>query len=350
MTQLRRLKRVHIAPDGFTSSLCRLQNGELLVNYSKPGPEGWHINLVRSDDGGRTWSEPRTIVQSQGEHNSGHLGTSQLEDGTILLPFTRDDLHDESKRRVYITRSNDSGKTWDEPVRLAPDGIAPSDLRWAYSYGRIRQLSDGTILVPGCGQFPSDRLWRSVHFRSHDGGRTWPDTVTVAIGMDNEHDVIELPGQRMLAVFRDWRSPRYGHGASPLWESYSDDLGRTWSEPVITFQALYGHSPSLFQTHQGTLLCSYRYLGDLDIGICGVGFSIWDERMKEWGINHHVVNTPGIGEYRLGCGYPSWDYVDDERFLCVYHTNPTYAASPSHPWPERGFHSDIEGTFYLEES
>lgn len=348
---LRRLRRVHIAADGSSSSLCRLQNGELLVNYNAPGPDGWQVNLVRSDDGGRTWSEPHAVaLPCDGLAANCSIGTTQLASGTILMPFKRSrPAGHQAFPETYLLASTDNGRSWSDPLKLAPNGAAVGDLRWAYAYGRIRELSDSTIVVPVCGQLPGDRLWRSVHIRSHDGGVTWSEMVTVAIGMDNEHDIIELPGGRMLAVFRDWRSPRYGHGMSPLWESHSEDLGRTWDEPTLAFQALYGHSPSLFRTRRGTLICSYRYVGDLDIGICGVGFSLWDDQHGEWDFNHHVVDTPGIGEFRLGCGYPSWDYADDERILCVYHSNPTFVSSPSHPWPQRGFHSDVEGTFYVEE-
>jgi hypothetical protein len=94
-----------------------------------------------------------------------------------------------------------------------------------------------------------------------------------------------------------------------------------------SWEALFGHSPALFQTRRGTLICSYRSTGDLDRGICALGFSLWNELLNEWEFNENIVKTPGVGEYRKGCGYPSWDYAEDERHLCVYHINATYVPS-----------------------
>ena len=116
MSTLQRLGRVHIAPDGFTSSFCRLQNGELLVSYSSPSGDGnFQVNLVRSDDGGRTWSDPHTLLQAEGETMATHIGTSQLADGSIILPFNCYNKDQHSNRSAGIIRSTDNGQTWEPP-------------------------------------------------------------------------------------------------------------------------------------------------------------------------------------------------------------------------------------------
>lgn len=48
------------------------------------------------------------------------------------------------------------------------------------------------------------------------------------------------------------REPR-----SVMWESYSDDGGKTWAAPFAT--PLWGHPPHLMLLSNGRVLCSYGY-------------------------------------------------------------------------------------------
>ena len=83
------------------------------------GGESWlaaaridRMELIRSDDNGATWQEPRPVTQ-RSEIN-GHL--IRLDDGRILLSYG---VRVNGRRGVCAKLSSDDGRTWGEPLRLA---------------------------------------------------------------------------------------------------------------------------------------------------------------------------------------------------------------------------------------
>src|SRR5438874_1008120 len=114
-----------------------------------------------------------------------------------------------------LIRSNDGGRSWSKPEKL-PDGIA----------GPIKNkpvlLADGRLL---CGSSTEDRGWR-VHMEwTTDAGKTWERTAELGDGI-LQHAIqptILKHGEKLQILCRN-RMP----GA--LWESWSDDSGRTWSK------------------------------------------------------------------------------------------------------------------------
>ncbi|MEY3275363.1 MAG: hypothetical protein RL153_628, partial [Verrucomicrobiota bacterium] len=74
---------------------CRLANGDILcVFYAGHGhvslpradwPRGGRICMVRSEDEGRTWSEPRVLYDGPDDDRDPHV--AQLRDGTVVCSF-----------------------------------------------------------------------------------------------------------------------------------------------------------------------------------------------------------------------------------------------------------------------
>jgi hypothetical protein len=121
------------------------------------------LRLAQSEDGGRTWSVPRTVAGSAtpGSRNFHALHVGQ--DGTIYVAWL--ESGDEAKSAAYLTRSVD-GVYWRPPVRVALDEACPC-CRTA-----IATATDGTLYL----------AWRSVApgsvrdivvARSTDRGETW---------------------------------------------------------------------------------------------------------------------------------------------------------------------------------
>ena len=354
MPSLRRTGRTIIASGGVsTPGLERLQNGDILASHRrfKPEMEGgdgfssWVGEVLRSTDGGRTWSEP--IVEVRGRRPGipetlvPYYGMAQLPDGTVLLPSMG------PTRGTYMMRSTDNGETWTGP-EPAGQGIEGVDWAALAPYGKIRTLSDGVVIFPVCGQFRGHNNHVSGHLRSYDGGNTWTEFATVASGHVFYNDAIELPDGRMIAIVVNVLSPT-GHGMAPFYWTESHDLGRTWSEPDFTTGAIYGNSPALFLTKKGTLLCGYRWTGEVDQGYVGVGISIFTEDgagAGSWNSSPIMVwlsrgvrpTYPG----RSFSGYPAFTYVDDERILCAYFMSPVGGGGDPTT-------SDIEGVYYVEE-
>ncbi len=352
MAGLRRVGRTIIATGGVsTPGLARLENGDLLASYRRFRPDlgrdgfnAWRGEVLRSTDGGRTWSGP--IVEVVGKRPGDpdtlvpYYGMTQLPDGAILLPAMA------PPRGAYMMRSTDGGKTWDgpDPAGQDIDGVDWSALA---PYGKIRMLSDGVVIFPVCGQFRGSSHHVSGHLRSYDGGRTWTEFAVVASGHVFYNDAIELPDGRMIAIIANDVSPA-GHGMAPFYWAESHDLGRTWSEPDFTTGAIYGNSPALFLTKNGTLLCGYRWTGDVDQGYVGVGISVFQDDgagAGSWNSSPIMVwlgrgvrpTYPG----RSFSGYPAFAYADDERILCAYFMS----------WMGGGDSTtqDIEGVYFVEE-
>ena len=108
---------------------------------------------------------------------------------------------------VYLCRSTDAGESWSEP-ELVGDGIANFDWSDVHTYGKIRELSDGTLLMPVWGRLRGERVAASAQLRSIDGGRTWDEGVVLCRGVIAQNELIELPDGRLMAIVASDDSPR----------------------------------------------------------------------------------------------------------------------------------------------
>ena len=339
MGKLRRLNRVVITHGGFLQGLARLQNGDLLVVFKEP--TGKAIKMTRSGDKGLTWSEPVTVVEHPEGRLDRALGLAQLSNGTILQSYIKATYTPSLQTgEGYLMKSTDNGYSWSEPIKLGPDGMTSCDCRLIqYTYGNIREYW-GRVLLPISVYLNGEHQVRNGYLISNDMGETWDDFVTVAQGLGDEWDAIRLPSDRLIAMIRDWRSP-HGHGASPLYWTCSDDKGETWAQPTPAYidrclGQVMGHSPCLFVTKKGTLICGYRYVGGLGVGICATSFSYGYNDGTTWSGENHVWVGRGNSEGFVSGGYPSFEYVDEKRILCAY-------------WMNWGGGNDIEGVFFEEE-
>lgn len=99
----------------------------------------------------------------------------------------------------FTTRSEDGGRTWSEPRPHLSELLFMSS-----GYGRVLELPDGTLLMSiyGAPREPREGVRHlSVLLRSRDDGRTWGDESLVAVGY-NETATCLLPDGRLLAAAR----------------------------------------------------------------------------------------------------------------------------------------------------
>jgi len=203
----------------------RLRNGHLIVvYYDSPdhvSPKG-RISLVKSLDGGRTWSAPTVAIDSPLDDRDPSV--MQTDRGTLLLSYFAVDGAGVSQG-VAVVRSEDEGATWSPPAMVQTDLARPA------TSARIIQLEGGELLIPIYGG--TVRLARSAVVRSTDDGRTWPGDQDFQIRSASNVDLVEpaivkLGGRHVLAIMRSDRSDKLAM------ESRSHDGGLTWSEPVKT--------------------------------------------------------------------------------------------------------------------
>ena len=296
----------------------RLSSGEILVTY-REGSDHWKTSdavakVVRSGDGAETWSSPELLFSEPGWGCSAHHGPAQLSDGRLIVPvllIAEIYLSAEGQRRAadsmsakaYVLGSEDGGRSWTGPTQIGPmDGWF-----WQNTYGRVRELPDGRVFVPGGGQKVGEEPWYSGYFVSHDGGRTFPDRVTVAHALADEIDLAPLPNGRWIAMVRALRPPHYLH------RSYSEDAGRTWSSPVSS--GVLGHCPSLLVLPSGTILLGHRQVDRARPSGCALSAST--DNGASW---QHVSDIYVAPNDIRDCSYPSMVLLDDGRVFCSYYT------------------------------
>ncbi len=317
-------------------TVARTADGEILVVFS--GDREAHIcpygktQLVRSRDGGKTWSAPETINDTPlDDRDAGVLVTHQ---GTLLVSwFTslafeqpefdagndrarwRDPiakLSDGDRRRWlghWLRRSEDGGRTWGLPVNTivsSPHG--PIELR----DGRLLYL--GLTALQGTAQLPKPAPERRMAAaESRDDGRTWrvvgyvpvPEGVPVE-GFSELHAVETAAGKLVGMLRRDWEP-----GAGYLWQTESEDAGKTWSVPHQT--RLWGRPPHLLRLHDGRLLASYGYRREP----FGARACLSPDGGKTWDVAHEIVLRDDAPNGDLG--YASSVQLDEATVLTVYY-------------------------------
>ena len=255
---------------GYFPVAISLKNGDLLAVIRGGAPHigvKGRLDLVRSSDGGQTWSAPWTVVDGPLDDRNPALG--QSKDGTIVLAYAIAGNYDETGLRfkgtrtdrvfdgVYLMHSRDDGRTWSKPVR-DPTIYKFYDGRGHVSpYGKIVQLPDNTLLMAvyfelfdSRGTLPAGAEGRSESylFRSKDGGKTWGEPVLLGSHY-NETGVTVLRDGRILAAMR---SEKEQH----LAVTESSDSGRKWSKPVLVTRD-NEHPADLIQLKDGRVLMVY---------------------------------------------------------------------------------------------
>lgn len=279
--------------------LIRLRDELLLVcNWAPrrrfvlhPPEDPLYLNLLlRSGDGGRSWSAP-VVAPAYGWNGVECAGLTDLGGGRVLLNQWRFDWltldaalgrpdaavlafpeqlvaahlasseHEDSglsvatarqllpwvrgAGRTWLHRSEDGGRTWAHSLQIDTGPFAGG-----YGMRGGVVLPDGAIILP-LGDVPAYR--RVFALRSEDGGSTWSPAVPLAALPDRlfeEPAPLLLRSGRLLVLLRENRS-------KSLWQTWSDDGGLSWAEPQPT--GIDGYPAHLLQLPDGTLVCTYGF-------------------------------------------------------------------------------------------
>lgn len=186
--------------------------------------------------------------------------------------------------KMFVQRSRDQGKTWQRREWVVP-GIG-----WMTAFPRSTRLADGTILVPAYVSIHGDESGQTFAWRSGDGGETWrliPMASSVASSNGDEMGFIEAEPGRVLALLRynPAQSPVKGY----LTESWSDDSGLTWSQPVST--AIKGYPPHMLRLQDGRILCAVTYRW-APMGIRAV---LSSDNGRTWDTEHTIILRDDAG-------------------------------------------------------
>jgi hypothetical protein len=232
--------------------VVRLDDGRLLAAYREGAghlsPDG-RIRVVGSEDGGRTWSPPLTVVD--GPHDDRDPKLARLADGTVLLSYFVIDwtTTPHTTLGAVVRRSADGGRTWSDPV---PAGTSMTG--WSASHGAVAELPGGDLLLPLYGKEAGQTWQRATVVRSADGGRTWPASGEVLLaeadGLHFQEPTLTVLGDEVVALIRTTAGHAY------LCRSADD--GRSWTTPQPTDMPASSHHALPLST--GEVLVTY---GDL---------------------------------------------------------------------------------------
>ncbi len=210
------------------STLTR--DGAILVIYrhgaGHMGRSG-HLVSIRSEDCGRTWSDPVVVVNTR-EFDDRNPAIGTAPDGTVVCGYYA--IGDYDKESGYVARrkaerrsppqtraglviSNDGGRSWEEPMTWTDQTEWVNDS----PYGTILSFDDGRMAMPVYAGKTTSLIWSS------DNGRSWGDYTVVADDV-NETAYCVLPSGRWMCLGRS----NDGHGQHSLIH-WSDDGGKTWS-------------------------------------------------------------------------------------------------------------------------
>ncbi len=340
-------------------SLVLMPDGEILLGlreaHAHPPESQAHLDpssravLLRSHDGGRTFGE-KTVISDETHRFSATQDTviTRLADGSLLAAFyswgispvpagiAMEKLH--SGRNVvsagvyggqrinfdyigiseglWTSLSTDRGRHWSPRRAVDIPGLPPL-------VGRTQamELPDGTLMLveqdlEGTSVINTAGYARVFCIRSRDHGTTWGDPTLIGDGAADhlqlyEPSLIRLRSGRLITMCRTDHSenPAGGH----LFESISDDDGRTWSKPRQT--PMWGFPAHILELRDGRLLCSYGYRR----APYGVRAVLSSDRGETWDFAHELIVRDDGGSSDLG--YPVSIQLADGTVLMAYYFN-----------------------------
>ena len=214
-----------------------LTDGSLLWITTEPeapylSKSMWQISRLvarRSNDGGRTWQNPQVLQQGTKDYSLLSHTVRQLKSGTVLHIFVRYSGYDyetgtpeKSLSEVFIQRSNDNGKTWSNAEKL------PTGERYQGDILSMEQLRDGRIVYPFCFLTNVKSQFAVSAMYSDDNGKTWKRSISVLrTGGGGFESGASEPTLVELPDGKLWMLIRAQTGF--LWESFSSDRGHSWA-------------------------------------------------------------------------------------------------------------------------
>lgn len=287
---------------------ARLKNGDILVAFysgdehvtktSAKYPNAGRICFVRSQDEGKTWSEPALLYDDIDDNRDAHL--SQLKDGTIICTFFNLRIDSAKHGEVRMVTSKDNGQTWDKTSHL----IAKD---WFCS-AAVRELADGSLIQPVYTIVDKKSSTRIGFVFSKNKGASWSEVSKVDWDINftvNETDVVALKDKKLYAAVRGSFKDQI-----PMQYTTSDNLGQSW-QPLQSI-GFYGDAPSFTRLSSGEILLSTRgYLNNEKAGPAYTSLRISNDEGKHWQGPYLVDKSTGA--------YPSTIELKDKTILVIFY-------------------------------
>ncbi|NLX98530.1 MAG: hypothetical protein GXY83_20415 [Rhodopirellula sp.] len=214
--------------------------------------------VMVSEDGGETWS-PRPLFQDTEKHSCrGERALLRTRDGVLILAFlnTPEQVFrwDQSKGGpladcrlpVYVTRSVDDGKTWEEPLKIQEG--------YCGALRTIIQLRSGRVVLGSQVAVSDPGRHVSFSYVSDDEGKSWKKSTVIDLGEYGgygDHGGGIEPTLAQLGDGRLWMLIRTYRGC--FTEAFSSDGGLTWTDIRPSKIEASGSPGQLLRLHSGRL-------------------------------------------------------------------------------------------------
>jgi len=332
-------------PSHYKPCIARLPSGELwVVAFHGRRVENNKISekmvLFRSTDGGRNWSDAKTLPMVGREPYF-----SILKDGTILITAQIHAIeirNTEDHTHSCIHRSRDGGKTWQTTMVTGSDLASEEKAGVIFCSRNVLELDDGSVVFGAGGPHGNEYLWRS-----QDGGASWDRSLQCDyVGVDQKllkRDPVPVLAEAvywqarngdLLAICRVnnmYHPPIAGiaipQGSSDQLERMvmyrSNDGGATW-----TFSELGSHYgemyPAVLRLRDGRLLLTFTMRTAVSpnkppLGVRAVlGKETPDGFQFDFGRDRIVISDKTPVGTRSGGGFGPTVQLDDGTLVTAY--------------------------------
>ena len=319
----------------------RLQNGKIAVVAS--GFRLKHICpfgktvISYSEDNGESYTRPAPVIDTPLDDRDGGIMTFG-EKGVIVTSFnnTVKFQRNQSGGATYPCAYLDTVSAEEEAKYLG--ALYTVSLDGGVTFGEIHkspvtsphgpiELSDGTILWIGRTFSPENKQQKG--FDCIEAHRITPDGTSEFVGrienivegdvefLSCEPHAIELEDGRLLVHIR----VQYYNGSAPIFtifQSVSEDKGKTWSKPRQILERKGGAPAHLLRQSSGMLISTYGYR-EAPYGIKAM-FSA--DGGETWDVGHDLY----VNGISLDLGYPSTVELADGSLLTVFYAIPEKGA------------------------
>jgi hypothetical protein len=207
-------------------------------------------------------------------------GEAEKMGAGIVHPHPNGSMHEMVVKipKLFAAHSKDQGKTWQRQEKWVP-GFSEF-----YSFPRWVQLRDGTVLMPIFAVNTEGSKTQEFVFRYSPQTELWqllPMFSSISDVKPDETAFLEVSQGKVLALMRHAGSGTQNQGY--LLESWSEDGGLTWSQPLRT--DIKGYPPHLLRLHDGRILCSYG-VRTMPMGVHAV---LSNDDGKTWDTDHPII-------------------------------------------------------------
>ncbi|MGL5683178.1 MAG: exo-alpha-sialidase [Marinifilaceae bacterium] len=138
--------------------------------------------------------------------------------------------------QFLLTKSDDDGKTWSEPINITEQTKRAEWWLFAPAPGNGITMSDGTLVFPTQGRDKDGLPFSNITY-SKDGGKTWV-TSNPSYSNTTECSVVELSNGTLMLNMRDNRNGKNKGDDNGRAIFTTTDMGNTWTKHQTSHGAL----------------------------------------------------------------------------------------------------------------